>query len=370
MTDNEQRQLDDLPEIITDPVESAKAAGLRYVRDKKPGIRREPQNNDWVFIKPNGKAITDPDEIKRIKAIGIPPAYTDVWICPVANGHIQATGRDAKGRKQYRYHPRWREVRDETKYGRMILFAQALPEIRRQIDHDLALPKLPRDKVLATVVRLLETTFIRVGNLEYARENKSFGLTTMRDRHVNIAGSTIRFAFVGKHGIKHEIDVQDRKLAQIVKRCRDIPGYELFQYVDDQGQRALIDSADVNDYLREITGQDFTAKDFRTWAGTKIAVMLLRSLEPFQDDKEAKKNIVRTIEHVAKELGNTPTICRKCYVHPAVLEAYMDGTMLASLQQRIEQEKEAASLKAEEQAVLNLLKARLEKSQALVSEPA
>ncbi|MBA3945698.1 MAG: DNA topoisomerase IB [Herpetosiphonaceae bacterium] len=372
MTDNDQNQQDDLAEFITDPLESARAAGLRYVTDTKPGIRRERMGDDWIFIKPNGKPITSPDEIKRIKAIGIPPAYTDVWICPLPNGHIQATGRDAKGRKQYRYHPRWREVRDETKYGRMITFARVLPELRKRVDHDLSLPQLPREKVLATVVRLLETTFIRVGNTEYARDNKSFGLTTMRDRHVTIEGATIHFAFVGKHGVKHEIDIKDRKLAKIVQRCRDIRGYELFQYLDDEGQRVTIDSADVNDYLHEITGEDFTAKDFRTWAGTKIAALTLQSLEPFQDDKEAKKNIVRTIEEVAKRLGNTPTICRKCYVHPAILDAYIDGTMRASLEQQIVEalDEEGDGLDSEERTVLTLLKARLEQGQAQASEPA
>ncbi len=356
---------EDEPVVITDPVESAKAAGLRYVNDSMPGIRRERDGDEFVYIGPDGQPITDEKTLERIKSLGIPPAYTDVWICPTPRGHIQATGRDAKGRKQYRYHPRWREVRDETKYTRMIAFGQALPHIRARVDQDLSLPGLPRAKVLATVVRLLETTLIRVGNPEYARDNKSFGLTTMRDRHVDISGSKVQFHFRGKSGKTHTIDIKDRRLANIVKRCRDIPGYELFQYVDEDGQRQTIDSADVNEYLREITGQDFTAKDFRTWAGTVLAALALQEFEAFDSETQAKKNIVRAIERVAERLGNTPSICRKCYVHPAVLDSYLEGSMLDALQQRTEQELIDAlhELRPEEAAVMALLQQRLVREQ-------
>ncbi|PLS79808.1 MAG: DNA topoisomerase I [Chloroflexi bacterium] len=348
-------------DLITDPVESAKAAGLRYVNDSKPGIRRERDGDTFRFFDAKGKEITDPKVLERIKSLGIPPAYTDVWISPWANGHIQATGRDAKGRKQYRYHPRWREVRDETKYGRMMAFGQALPLIREQTEKHLSLPGMPREKVLATVVRLLETTLIRVGNDEYAKTNKSYGLTTMRDKHVDISGSTVRFEFRGKSGKNHTISIKDRRLANIVKRSRDLPGYELFQYLDEDGQRRDVTSDDVNAYLREITGQEFTAKDFRTWAGTVLAALALQAAEPYEKESQAKKNIVAAIQSVSERLGNTPSICRKCYVHPAILDAYLEGTIIDALEQRIEQEIADAphGLKPEERAVMNLLQARL-----------
>jgi DNA topoisomerase I len=365
MTQREVSQADPPVMLITDPVESAKAAGLRYVSDEMPGIRRKRVGKHFSYIGLDGKPIRDPEELKRIKSLGIPPAYTDVWICPLPNGHIQATGRDAKGRKQYRYHPRWREVRDETKYGRMLAFGAALPRIRERVEQDLNLPDLSREKVLATVVRLLETTLIRVGNDEYARQNKSFGLTTMRDRHVEVSGATVKFRFRGKSGKNHSIALTDRRLAKIVKRCRDIPGYELFQYIDDNGDRQTIDSADVNEYLREITGQDFTAKDFRTWAGTVLATLALQECEAFESETQAKKQITQAISSVAERLGNTPSICRKCYVHPAVIDSYLDGTMLEGLQQRVEQELEDApeGLEQEERAVMRLLKRRLEREQ-------
>ena len=287
---------------------------------------------------PTGKPVRDPETSPGSGRWSIPPAWTEVWICPRADGHLQATGRDARGRKQYRYHPRWRAVRDESKYGRMMAFAAALPAIRERIDADLARPGLPREKVLAAVVRLLETTLIRVGNEEYARTNKSFGLTTMRDRHVRVGKKSVRFEFRGKSGVKHEIDLADPRLARVVGRCRDLPGQELFQYLDEEDQPRTIDSADVNAYLREIAGQEFTAKDFRTWAGTVLASLALREFEAFDSEAQAKKNIVRAIEHVAERLGNTPSVCRKCYVHPEVIEAYLDGSMLRTLKQRAEQE--------------------------------
>lgn len=349
-------------EILTDPVESAKAAGLRYVSDMKPGIRRKKWRSGFRYISVDGAPLRDAETLARIKSLVIPPAWSDVWICPHPSGHLQATGRDVKGRKQSRYHPRWREVRDETKYERMTMFANALPVIRDRVEHDLGIPGLPRPKVLATIVRLMETTFIRVGNVEYAKENQSYGLTTMRRKHVNIDGSTITFTFQGKSRVNHTIDVNDRQLAKIVKRCRDIPGYELFQYLDSDGEHHSIDSADVNDYLREITNEHFTAKDFRTWAGTVLACMMLREFEPFESDSQAKKNVVRAIEAVAKRLGNTPSVCRKCYVHPAVLESYLDGAMMETVEHRVEREMEERSqaLRQEEFALLHLLEKRLE----------
>lgn len=365
MTQRESIQSEPPVTLITDPVQSAKAAGLRYVSDEMPGIRRKRAGKNFSYIGLDGKPIRDPDELQRIKSLGIPPAYTDVWICPLPNGHIQATGRDAKGRKQYRYHARWREVRDETKYGRMLAFGAALPRIRERVDQDLKLPALSREKVLATVVRLLSTTLIRVGNDEYAKQNKSFGLTTMRDRHVEINGATVKFRFRGKSGKNHSIALTDRRLAKIVQRCRDIPGYELFQYIDDDGERQTIDSADVNEYLREITGQDFTAKDFRTWAGTVLATLALQEAEVFESETQAKKQIAQAITSVAERLGNTPSICRKCYVHPAVIDSYLDGTMIESLQQRVEQElyDAAEGLEPEERAVMRLLKRRLDREE-------
>lgn len=348
-------------EIITDPAESAKAAGLRYVSDTKPGISRKRWKVGFRYIDSNRSPVRDPEVLARIKSLAIPPAWTNVWISPNQNGHLQATGRDAKGRKQSRYHPRWREVRDETKYERMTLFADALPVIRERVEHDLGLPGLPRHKVLATIVRLMETTFIRVGNVEYARENQSYGLTTMRRRHVDIEGSTIKFTFKGKSGVQHSIDVNDRQLAKIVRRCRDIPGYELFQYLDRDGEHHNVDSSDVNDYLREITNQHFTAKDFRTWAGTVLASMMLREFDPFESETQAKKNIVQAIQSVAKRLGNTPSVCRKCYVHPAVLASYLGGAMIdaVAVQVEVENSHQGHALRHEEIALLRLLEQRL-----------
>jgi DNA topoisomerase-1 len=316
----------------TDPQVSAKAAGLRYVTDTRPGIRRQRAGKGFTYLNVDGTRLLDPQELQRIKSLGIPPAWTKVWICPLPHGHLQATGYDAKGRKQYRYHPRWRDVRDETKYGRMLAFGEALPLIRRQVEHDMALQGLPRAKVLATVLRLLDTTLIRVGNEEYARANRSFGLTTLRDRHVAIAGATLRFHFRGKSGKEHAVEVNDRRLALIVKRCQEIPGQELFQYRDDEGQRRAIDSADVNEYLRQVTGQGFTSKDFRTWNGTVLAVQALQACGAGESAAQAKKAVVEAVKTVAAQLGNTPAICRKCYVHPVVIEAYVEGSLLEMLQ--------------------------------------
>lgn len=334
-----------------DPFESAKEAGLRYVSDTQPGIRRIRRGKGFSYKDAEGKPVRDRETLARIKSLAIPPAWKDVWICANPKGHLQATGRDAKGRKQSRYHPRWRETRDETKYERMPAFGASLPAIRKQVEQDLALPDMPRRKVLATVVRLMETTYIRVGNEEYARENHSFGLTTMRNRHVDVDGSTVTFHFRGKSGVKHTVDLTDRRLARIIRRCQDIPGYELFQYEDSEGHHT-IDSADVNDYLREISGQDFTAKDFRTWAGTVLACSALREFEAFSSEAQARKNIVQAINTVAERLGNSRAVCRKCYVHPAVLDSYFEGAMAAC---NGSSGAARAGLDKEECAVLHLL---------------
>jgi DNA topoisomerase-1 len=348
-------------EALLDPVESAKAAHLRYVTDTRPGIRRKRHGKSFTYTDADGKLLRDKDTLARIRSLVIPPAWTGVWISPIANGHLQATGRDARGRKQSRYHPRWREVRDENKYERMSLFAQTLPTIRERVDHDLALPGLPRERVLAAIVSLMESTLIRVGNESYARENKSFGLTTLRNRHVEVDGSHITFTFQGKSRVHHTIDLQDRRLANIIRRCADIPGYELFQYLSPDGEHRSIDSADVNDYLQSITGQYFTAKDFRTWAGSVLACDLLRAFEPFTSATEAKKNVVEAIKTVAHRLGNTPAVCRKCYVHPAVLEAYLNGETIKSAKHKLDKEiaEHAHVLREEEHTLVNLLRQRM-----------
>lgn len=342
------------------PAREAKAAGLRHVNDQGPGLARVRSGRGFSYRDGEGRVIRERPDLARIRALAIPPAWTDVWICPSAEGHIQATGRDERGRKQYRYHALWREKRDETKYARLVPFAHALPAIRAQVDRDLDRPGLPRPKVLALVVRLLEASMIRVGNDEYARSNHSYGLTTMQDRHATISRGTIRFQFKGKSGVRHSIDLHDRRLAGIVKKCQDLPGQELFQYLDEDGGVRDVTSGDVNAYLREITGQDFTAKDFRTWAGTMLAALVLREFEQFDSETQAKKNVVRAIETVSSRLGNTPSVCRKCYVHPDVLGAYLDGTMLETLRQRADQEMaELHDLEPEEAAVLALIQRAL-----------
>jgi DNA topoisomerase-1 len=364
--------VDDPQAVAADPVLSARLAGLRHVADAKPGIRRRRRGKGFSYLDPAGQPLRDPRERRRIEGLAVPPAWTEVWICPLANGHLQATGRDARGRKQYRYHPDWRAVRDETKFGRMVAFGEALPRLRARLDRDLALPGLPREKVLAAVVKLLETTLIRVGNEEYARENDSFGLTTMRSRHVDIAGATLRFRFRGKSGKEHEVAISDRRLARVVRACRELPGHELFQYLDESGERQAVDSADVNEYLRDVTGEDFTAKDFRTWGGTVLALEALRdggAVRPAAQaqvetqareseageggeggaggeggergaagsfarganrEREAKRAIVEAVKRVAAQLGNRPAICRRYYVHPAVIAAFLDGSLEAA----------------------------------------
>jgi DNA topoisomerase I len=348
----------DLP---SDPVESAEEAGLRYVSDTGPGIRRRRAGRGFTYVGTDGQRITDRRLLDRIRALAIPPAWIDVWISPTRRGHIQATGRDARGRKQYRYHPRWRAVRDDVKYGRMLAFAQALPRIREQTDADLRRQGLPREKVLAAVVRLLEKTMIRVGNDEYARDNDSYGLTTMEDEHAEVSNRRVVFRFRGKSGREHETTLEHPRLARIVRRCQDLPGQQLFQYEADDGTSRDVDSSDVNAYLREITGEPFTAKDFRTWAGTVLACMVLRDFDAFGSDTEAKRNVVAAVKRVAERLGNTPAVCRSSYIHPVILDSYLDGSMLESLRRRAAEEMEDAGheLRPEEAAALGLLQARL-----------
>jgi DNA topoisomerase I len=346
------------PEVVSDPIESAEAAGLRYVSDTQPGIRRKKSGKGFTYTGPDGKTIRGSTGLARIRSLAVPPAYTDVWICPSPNGHIQATGRDARGRKQYRYHPKWREVRDETKFGRMLAFSQALPKIRERLERDLSRPGLTREKVLATVVRLLEYTGIRVGNDEYTKANRSYGLTTLQDRHVEISGSNLRFEFRGKSGKTHQVSINDRRLARIVQRCQALPGEDLFQYVDDDGVRQTIGSGDVNDYLREISSEQITAKDFRTWAGTILAVAALTRTGRWTSQRQAKSNVIRAIDRVSEQLNNTRAVCRKYYVHPAIFETYLAGTLLDLLQNGTK-EKVVAGLSAEEVALVRLLRRHL-----------
>ena len=344
-----------------DPADAARAAGLHYSTDRRPGITRRRAGRGFSYRDPDGARIRDREVLARIRALAIPPAWEEVWICPSPSGHLQAVGRDARGRKQYRYHPRWHERRGAEKFTRMLAFAEALPRIRARCDDDLARPGLPREKVLAAVVRLLELTLIRVGNDEYARLNRSFGLTTLRDRHARIEGTAVRFRFRGKSGQMHEVGLRDRRLAAIVRRCQDLPGQELFAYVDEAGETRDVASDDVNAYLRETAGGDFTAKDFRTWAGTVLAYRALRALQPAEDARTSRRNVVEAIRHTADQLGNTPAVARGSYVHPAVLQAYLGGTLGTAL---VEAAEEGASppgsaTPAEEAAVMRLLRQRL-----------
>jgi len=341
----------------TDPVEAASAAQLRYVSDDRPGLRRVRHGRGFRYLGPEGAPVRDLAPLRRIRALAIPPAWTEVWICPLAHGHIQAVGRDARGRKQYRYHPRWRDVRDQTKYARLIEFGRALARIRERVELDLARPGLPREKVLATVVRLLETTLIRVGNEEYARQNRSYGLTTLRSKHVTVEGPRLRFEFRGKGGKRHDVDITDRRLARVVRRCQELPGHELFQYLDDEGQRQAIDSADVNAYLRDIGGQDFTAKDFRTWGGTVLAAHALAARAAAAEHGSLKRQLAEAIAEVAQRLGNTAAICRKCYIHPEVIAAHTEKSLAAALDGGSLVER-PDRLPQEESTVLRLLEAR------------
>jgi DNA topoisomerase-1 len=350
------------PGTVIDVAATAREAGLRYVNDHMAGIRRKRAGRSFSFIDKAGEKIADHKTLERIRKLAIPPAWKDVWICASPNGHLQATGIDGRGRKQYRYHAGWRAIRDETKYNRMIAFGRALPAIRERVRRDLARDGLPREKILATIVRLLETTLIRIGNREYARDNASFGLTTLRNKHIAVDGSTVHFEFRAKSGKMRSLELKDRKLAAIVKRCRELPGYELFQYIDRDGNRRSVTSDDVNGYLKETTGAEFTAKDFRTWAGTVLAALALREFEIFDSEAAAKRNITRAIEQVAGRLGNTVSICRKCYVHPDVFDAYLDGTLVAGLKDDIDAKliDEISDLKPEEVAVLAFLQRRLD----------
>jgi DNA topoisomerase-1 len=350
--------LDKTAEIATVIAEE----GLRYVSDATPGYRRKRTSTSFSYYDKDGKRITNPDIVGRIKSIGIPPAYDFVWICPSPNGHIQATGLDARGRKQYRYHPKWRELRDQSKHEHVMEFAAALPGLRKRVAADLKREGLPREKVLATIVSLLEKTLIRVGNSEYAAQNKSYGLTTMRRKHVDIKGNTLRFDFTGKSGKQWKLQVQDKRIVAIVMRCADIPGHDLFKYLDSEGQAHTIDSGDVNSYIKEITHQDFTAKDFRTWAGTVFAAMALREFQKYDSEAEAKRNIIAAIDKVAKQLGNTRAICRKCYIHPAIIDAYMGGDLAKMTDAKITDrfKRQYSKLTADEILVLSFLHKRLE----------
>jgi DNA topoisomerase-1 len=343
-----------------DPVESARAAGLTYVSVESPGIMRRRKGTGFVYLDAKGKAIHNPQALARIQSLVIPPAWEKVWICPSERGHVQAVGRDARGRKQYRYHATFRAVRDEAKYDRMLAFVRALPRIRRRVNADLKKRGMPREKVLAAVVRLLETTLIRVGNEEYAHENKSYGLTTIHDNHAKVRGSTIHFHFRGKSGVEHAVDLDDPRLARIVRKCQELPGEELFGFVDHEGKTHDLKSDDVNAYLHEIAGDEFTAKDFRTWAGTVLAARALREFEQVDSQALRKKNVVRAVEAVAETLGNTKAVCRKCYIHPQVIDSYLDGSLVEQLQHKTGQMlKPLHHLHPEEAAVLVLLSRRL-----------
>ncbi len=335
------------------PARAAKAASLRYVNDASPGITRRRLGTGFSYRDANGRVVRDRHTLARMRSLAIPPAWRDVWICANPLGHLQATGRDARHRKQYRYHPRWRQTRDETKYAKLSAFARDLPKIRRRVRADLRLDGLPRNKVLAIIVRLLETTFVRIGNEEYARMNQSFGLTTLLDRHVHIEGAKVQLRFRGKSGKTHSVDIDDRRLAKWVKRCRDLPGQHLFQYVDDAGNPQPVDSGDVNAYLHEITGDDFTAKEFRTWGGTLLAAA--RVTEPHESAKKDTAALVAAVADVAEKLGNTVAICRKCYIHPAVLDAFVNGGAYARWSEARARPAGAKSLRTDERMLLRFL---------------
>lgn len=344
-----------------DPADAAEDAGLRYITDAEPGIRRRRAGRGFTYTGPNGKRITDRAKLAWVRSLAIPPAWTEVWICTSQRGHLQATGRDARGRKQYRYHPDWRATRDEAKFERIAAFGQALPRIRRRVEKDLRRRGLPRERVLAAVVLLLEKTRVRVGNEEYAQENRSFGLTTLRDRHAQVGSTRIRLRFRGKGGKVSDVELFDARLARVVSRCQDLPGQELFAYLDEDGEVRTVGSSDVNDYLREISGQDFTAKDFRTWAGTVLAVWALREFEQVDSQAQAKRNVVRAVERVAKWLGNTPAVSRESYVHPGVIDAYLDGDVVRAARETADEVLSDAlpDLAPQEAAVLALLRQRL-----------
>jgi DNA topoisomerase-1 len=340
---------------------SAKAAGLRYVTDAMPGIRRQRHGRGFTYIGPDGAVIRNRDSLRRFNSLVIPPAWTDVWICPHEDGHLQVTARDGRGRKQYRYHPHFRQHRDGTKFERMFELSDVLWKVRERVESDIAKEGLARDKIMATVVWLLETTLIRIGSDEYRKANKSFGLTTLRRRHVAVVGSELRFEFRGKSGIQHAVSVTDRRIARIVQRCQELRGEELFKYLDDEGKRQEVDAEDVNAYLQEVTGRDITAKDFRTWAGTMLAAEALRAMGPAKTKREADRNIVAAVDMTAKRLGNTRSVCRKYYIHPALIEAYLEGSVLPPMPERRwnKRKSKGPTLRQHEMDVLAFLKARL-----------
>lgn len=352
-----------VPHLVAalDPLTAAKRARLHHTTDERPGITRHKARSGFDYRQPSGSWVRDIATLQRIKSLVIPPAWSAVWISPDPLGHIQVTGRDQRGRKQYRYHSRWREVRDEAKYGKMLMFARVVPLIRARVDADLRRHGLPLERVLAAIVRLLELTLFRIGNGEYAKTNGSFGLTTLRDRHAQIEGSHIYLNFRGKSGSRNETDINDPRLARIVKACRDLPGYELFQYLDDAGERHTVSSTEVNAYLHDITGEEITAKDFRTWAGTNLAALALREFEHVDSDAMRKRAVVRAVERVAKHLGNTPAVCRRCYIHPEIFEGYFDGTLLTTLAEKtgLYLTEEIEGMSAEEAAVVAFLRLRL-----------
>ncbi|MEM8832675.1 MAG: DNA topoisomerase IB [Cyanobacteria bacterium P01_G01_bin.19] len=338
-----------------EPEESAKVAGLRYVRADSLRIQRKKVGRGFSYLDLEGDRIVDRQELERLKSLTIPPALTDVLMCHLANGHLQATGRDAKNRKQYFYHPQWRKMRSQHKFNRMLLFGASLPSIRETTNRHLRQRNLSREKVIAAVIQLLETTLIRIGNDRYAQKNCSFGLTTLRDRHVEIKGSKIQFEFRGKSGVDHQIELQDLRLANIIKKCQEIPGYEIFKYFDESGERHFIDSGDVNEYLQQITDQDFTAKDFRTWAGTLLTAIELNDMGDFDSVKQADKNITQAIKNTARQLGNRPATCRNYYVHPAILEAYRDRSLIYLMSEMQDFDMETEGLNPEEIVVLEII---------------
>ena len=344
-------------------VDTAEAAGLRYVTDAAPGIRRKRHGRGFVYLGPDGQPIRDREQLRRFRALVIPPAWTDVWICADPAGHLQVTARDARGRKQYRYHPSFRERRDESKFERMLALSDVLWMIRERVERDISLPGLARDKVMATVVWLLERTLIRIGTDEYAKANNSYGLTTLRRRHVAVAGAKVDFEFRGKSGIEHSVSITDRRIARIVQRCQELPGWELFKYIDDEGRKQSVEAADINEYLRQITGREVTAKDFRTWAGTMLAAESLRAMGPAATKKQAEKNVVAAVDRTKEKLGNTRAVCRKYYIHPVLLEAYLAGDVLPPLPEKEWSERGAGGpvkLRRHEAETLAFLKSRLE----------
>lgn len=334
--------------------EAAHEAGLRYTTDLEPGIRRIRRGKHFRYVGPDGKTVRDPETLDRIRSLAIPPAWEDVWITTHPRGHLQATGRDARKRKQHRYHDQWREVRDANKFDRMADFARVLPKIRSRVSRDLRKKGLAREKVVAAIVRLLDTTLARIGNEEYAKQNNSFGLTTLRNRHVTVKGSAVRFLFKGKSGREVSVGVNDRRVAAVIKRCEELPGQMLFQYLDEAGERRAVSSDDVNQYLRDASGSDFTAKDFRTWAATVLAACALRELASFESETEAKRKVISAIDQVANRLGHTRAVCRRSYVHPAIIESFIDGTLEKGLSLTLA--KPQSRLRSDETAVLALLR--------------